>query len=83
MSNRQLDQEKARIEQIMSTKVLSKKEEAELNSLIYKIQRIKQETNRQVHEEAGNNSQDNDLKRIQLLEENIKSIRDKENTIKG
>lgn len=67
----------------MSTKILSKKEEAELNSLIYKIQRLKQESNRQVHEEAGNNSEDHDLRRIHTLEEDIKSIRDKESKIKA
>lgn len=67
----------------MSTKILSKKEEAELNSLIYKIQRIKQEPNRQVHEEAGRTSEDQDIRRINVLEEDIKSIRDKESKIKS
>lgn len=48
MNNRELEEEKLRIQQIMSTKTMTKKEEADLSALIYKIQRVKMEPNRKV-----------------------------------
>lgn len=60
----------------MSTKVLDKKQETELNSLIYKIQRIKMDSNRNVEEEPLSTEETN-LQKIYKLEDEIARTKEK------
>lgn len=60
----------------MSTKVLDKKQETELNSLIYKIQRIKMDSNRNVEEEPLSTEETN-LQKIYKLEDDIARTKEK------
>lgn len=80
MSNYELDEERKKIEHIMSTKNLTKKEEAELNNKLNKITRVKLETNRPAAEEE--NSSEN-THRIKKCEEEIASIKEKMNKVKS
>ena len=52
MTNKELDEEKRRIEHIMTTKSLSKKEESELNATLNKITRAKLESKKPAEEES-------------------------------
>ena len=80
MSNYELDEERKKIEHIMSTKSLTKKEEAELNNKLNKITRVKLETNRPAAEEE--NSSEN-AQKIKRCEDEIASIKEKMNKVKS
>ena len=78
MNNREIDGEKARIEQIMMTKTLNKKEESDLNSKLHKLARAKQESNRPVSEVDKKEDQN-----IKDLEAEVSRVREIENKIKS
>ena len=82
MTNQELDEEKRKIEHIMSTKSLSKKEESELNAKLNKITRAKLESGRPVEEdsftEVGReriNDLENEIARTREKIDNVKSER--------
>jgi chromosome segregation ATPase len=81
MSNRELDEERARIEQIMTTKSLSKKEESELNHTLNKIARLKQDTSRPVDD--WEQPDERNLERVRDLESEVSKVKELENKIKA
>ena len=80
MTNFELDEQRKNIEHIMSTKSLTKKEEAELNSKLNKITRIKLESNRPVGEQQFSEV---DAQTIQYLEGEIAKTKEKITKVKS
>lgn len=80
MTNRELDEEKNKIEHIMSTKSLSKKEQSELNARLNKITRAKLESGRPIKEDSF---PEEGKQKTKELEDELARIRQKMNQVRS